>query len=344
MVNKTLKYWGGAKLGEGSKGIVYDLNCKQDEESFCKIIESWSDDISGLELYSKDGKHKLDPVKTLGFIKYISNKKNRIVKILKERKYKPITMKTAKGKRTVKRSLDDEIHSNMKILTKFGEKGDRYLSINPHLVFDNIEFIACSISFKHNITPVTHVIFGQKCTTGKTDLDKLLIDILECIDYMTKLEINHNDIKSDNIMMCEGKYKLIDWGNATFKDDIRGGLFAGPLKYYLSGSTETNALEKLPRKLKRKCPDIYNSELFKAIYSKIESEFTKLAEKKAGYLHSNYKGSNDLFALGITLIEIVIRDNLKEEKYLELIQILTSYTNPATPESALKYVKTNFLK
>ena len=250
-------------------------------------------------------------------------------------------MKTAKGKRTLKRSLDDEIHSNIKILTKFGEKGDRYLSINPHLVFDGIEFIACTISF-HNTKPDTHVIFGQKCTTTKTDLDKLLIDILESIDYMTKVEINHNDIKSDNIMMCEGKYKLIDWGNATFKDDIRGGLFAGPLNYYLSGSTEEKALEKLPEKLKRKCPDIYNSELFKAIYCKIESEFTKLAEKKAGHLHANYKGNNDLFALGITIIEIVIRDNLKEEKYLELIQILTSYTNPATPESALNYVKNTF--
>ena len=342
MAHNTLKYWGGAKLGEGSKGIVYDLNCKKDEESFCKIIEGWSDDISGLALYSKDGKHKLEPAHILAFIKYISNKKNRIVKILKDRKYMSVTMKTAKGKRTLKRSIDDEIHSNMKILTKFGEKGDRYLSINPHLVFENIEFIACTISFKNNIKPATHVIFGQKCNTGKTDLDKLLIDILESIDYMSKFEINHKDIKSDNIMMCEGKYKLIDWGNATFKDDIRGGLFAGPLKYYLSGSTEEKALEKLPEKLKRKCPDIYNSELFKAIYSKIESEFTKLAEKKAGYLHANYKGNNDLFALGITIIEIVIRDHLKEEKYLELIQMLTSYINPVTPESALNYVKNTF--
>ena len=72
-----IKSKGGALLGEGSKGIVYDLS---GDESFYKWLTNQN--IERIQL------HGVGRVPVQEFIEYLRDKPNRIAKIIKQRTYK----------------------------------------------------------------------------------------------------------------------------------------------------------------------------------------------------------------------------------------------------------------
>ena len=303
-----IKSKGGALLGEGSKGIVYDLS---GDESFYKWLTNQN--IERIQL------HGVGRVPVQEFIEYLRDKPNRIAKIIKQRTYKK--------NGTNKRSLEDEIWNNMKILKLFGRKGTEFLTIDPELEFNGQPFISCKL-FSKGVA--TSVIFGKKCDKSEFDLDALIIDVLECLKICSQKEINHNDIKLDNIMYCQGRYKLIDWGNATFNGKLRSGLFAGPAKRYLMGDDAVSAKRELIDKLAYKKPELLLYPLFTSLYTEIVEEF-----KETDFKQLNH----DLFGLGLTIVEALQKEQLDSKKYLGLCKMLTSYLEPPTVEKALKYVK-----
>lgn len=326
---------GGAKLGEGSKGIVYDINSPDDELSFYSIIKSRNQEIEKIILYTPDGKHILEKKDIQPFIDYIQTTKNAIAKFIKTNNTKKRTGKIS----PFKIQNDDEVRGNNKIIQKFGKYAKKYLTIYPDLMFKDISFIACKIYYntKRNNE---YVIFGTKCgVIKKVNIDNLIVDILECLKFTEDKTILHNDIKSENIMYCDGRYKLIDWGNATFGNSMRGGTFMGPLKKYISGFSLQESYDDIPIKVKKLYPYLYKSQAFKDLHNKIVAEFKILIENNDKQsLKNNYKGNDDLFSFGFTILEIVVREQLDYNKYKELIALLTSYLKPASTTNVVDYI------
>jgi serine/threonine protein kinase len=216
-----------------------------------------------------------------------------------------------------------------------GEASDKYLTINPGLKFNGIKFYACHIVYKRSFKR-KYIIFGKKCGfISHIEIDTLIRDIIDILK-LCENKVIHNDIKLENIMYCGGKYKLIDWGNATFNNELRGGLFMDPLKYYFCGGDIKDSIDILPRKMAKKYPDIYNSKLFKTTYERITEEFINLSKEQIQ--KNTYKGNHDLFSLGMTIIQIVITKHINPTKYIPLINLLTSYKNPPTISDALRFI------
>jgi len=325
---------GGAKLGEGSKGIVYDINSPDDEQSFYSIIKSRDQEIEKIILFTPDSKHILGKKDIQSFIDYIQTTKNAVAKFIKT------TTKKRTGKISpFKIRIDDEIRSNIKIIQKFGKYAKKYLTIYPDLIFKNISFIACKIYYNSKRNN-DYVIFGDKCDfIKKVKLDDFINDILACLKFTEKNTILHNDIKSENTMYCGGRYKLIDWGNATFGNSFRGGTFMGPLKKYITGYSLQDSYDDIPVKVKKLYPHLYKSHEYKNLHNKILAEFKILKENNdRTSLKINYKGSSDLFAFGFTILEIVVRENLDYNKYKELIAMLTSYLKPVSTANVVDYI------
>jgi serine/threonine protein kinase len=223
-------------------------------------------------------------------------------------------------------------------MTILGEASDEYLTINPGLNFNGVEFYACYIVYKQSFKR-KYIVFGKKCGfISEIELDKLIKDIIDILKLCEK-KITHNDIKLENIMYCGGKYKLIDWGNATFYNKLRGGVFTGPLKYYLCGGDIKDSVNSLPNNIVKLYPEVYNSELFKTTYKRIYEDFMKCSEMPKSEFQKTYNGNHDLFALGITIIQIVITKQIDPKKYIPLINFLTSYTNPPTISELLRFMK-----
>jgi serine/threonine protein kinase len=336
---RTTRKNGGAKLGEGQKGIVYDISSPDGEESLYSILQSRAHNIESITLYSLNDKISLSKQDFSPFINYIGTIHNKAAKIMKEPRPE-ITLKNKKSIMLKKKRIDDEIRSNIRIVNLFKKDAETYLAMNPKLVFKNTKFLSCKFVYR-NPKSRMYVLFVNKCTgfKNKTNLDQLIVNILECLQIAEEKNIQHNDVKIDNIMYCDGKYKLIDWGNATFGGKMRGGLFTGPFKDYLILSSISQAEASLPLKVEKYYPELYKSDLFKSVYSRIASEFLKVINGKRINELQAYYVNHDLFALGLTILEVANREQLDYKKYSRIIDMLTSYEEPIKANVALKYVK-----
>ena len=76
---------GGVKLGEGSKGIVYDVYGSEGEESFYSIINSKINDIEKIVLYSSNDTCAIGKSSVKYFMNYLKTTSNLIAKIIKKK-------------------------------------------------------------------------------------------------------------------------------------------------------------------------------------------------------------------------------------------------------------------
>jgi hypothetical protein len=112
---------------------------------------------------------------------------------------------------------------------------------------------------------------------------------------------------------------------------MRGGLFMGPLKKYITGHSLQESYEDIPVKIAKHYPELYKTAVFKDVHDKIVSEFNTLIKNSdRESLKKNYKGNDDLFSFGITILQIVVREKLDYNKYSRLIAMLTSYLKPVS--------------
>lgn len=323
---------GGALLGEGAKGIVYDTYDPDKAKSFYTILSNKIKRISQIVLYSdSEKKYTVERSSLADFIEYLKTTNGTIAKLIK----KP---RTDTRKLKYKKRVDDELHSNIKIINMLDSYSDKYLTIDPGLTFNGLKFYSCCIFYTKPVKR-QYVIFGKKCGyIFQLDLDILISDILAILK-LCENKVKHNDIKFENIMYCDGRYKLIDWGNASFKEELRGGVFMGPLKNYLCGVSIKDSINDLPKRLAKRYPEMYHSKLFKHIYAKIIAEFNTIIEKQSEMeLMNSYKGNHDLFAFGMTILQILIKKNLAVAKYIPLIELLTSYKDTVSVDNVIKFI------
>ncbi len=126
----------------------------------------------------------------------------------------------------------------------YGDEISNYTAIKPIFNYNNIDIYA--ISYSNHF-----YIFQEKCykTIDKIqftqdEFNKMINDIYESLLILQKNNFLHNDIKADNIIYCDNKYKIIDWElsysvNSKFKSFFKGSggnfLFNHPYKFYCLG-------------------------------------------------------------------------------------------------------------
>jgi len=299
---------GGAKIGEGMHGIVYDL-CNKGIQSFCKIIEN--SDISKITLYTVDGTKQIESSE---LFKITQQKGKLLAKIFKQKPF--FSMSSAKIE------FLQEIESNTKV--------------SKILNNDLLTFFPDQLGVHIEGSDEMFVLFGIKCNNNfkVSNIKKFGKDILETLVVLNK-EYLHNDVKEDNIVKCGNDYKLIDWGAVTSIDNpkSRTPKTTSPMKVYLEWGmafvTKYIFTKDIHSSIK-KTPE------FKEQYLRIMNEFNyEVSTYYKEDLKKKFYGTHDVFQLGITMLVLVITENLDYQKSKSLIEKLTSLKEPLTAKEAI---------
>jgi serine/threonine protein kinase len=175
-------------------------------------------------------------------------------------------------------------------------------------------------------------------------LDKYIIDILESIVILQSKQYCHNDIKLDNTVLCNNKYKLIDWGASGPIDTIKMGTLLGtnPVKWFVYGYSKYVAETAISYRTHQRYWNFARSERFQYINDRIVEQFTALlaetTDKHA--LNDRFKYSYDVFMLGMSILHATYIYDIPFDKYSLLVRIFTSIRNPIkSAEIALTIAK-----
>lgn len=219
---------GGKNISEGYVGLTMDAYNKYDNIDFYNIIKK--DNPKTVILY---GMNKTIKATDLNLLSYIENKDNFIVKKIKRGN---IIISSATS------NFKNEMNSIKKIYKFMKNNMEEYTTIKPMFNYNNIDIYA--LSYKKN-----YFIFQEKCFNTlenikftQDEFDKMIKDIYGSLELLQKNRFLHNDLKADNIIHCNNKYKIIDWDksyhlNNIFKSlFVRGNfLFNHPYKFYNKG-------------------------------------------------------------------------------------------------------------
>ena len=284
--------------------------------------------IKRIMLYCADGQNKVIRDKQIiGLFKdYVYNKENSIAKIF--------SGASIFATKSTLADFEEEITTNRKIIDLFSSKSE-YLTLGPLKGFRDLDLVGVYVEFESGAKIYASV--GVKC--GPLDqqpinLDKLIQNILETIQILQTASFQHNDIKLDNILFCDDRYKLLDWGqsqHATMHGMKMGTLLAtSPIRWYINGYSELVSNSIITFKTRRKHYDLYKSPIFKVTNDRISAEFHKVleSEKDTEKLHYKYMYSFDVFMLGMTILHAVFKYKLDYAKYAAIIDKFTSLTDP----------------
>jgi len=315
---KTRKTSGGKLLGTGAHGTAYNVG-ESEGESFYKLITT--SPIKSLKIYSSDGFYKsyLAPDAIMNFIEYLKNTKGKIAKILKPTK-------------NIASDFETELAENRHVINIFAEYADKFLTIYPLDEIFGKDVIGTVVTFTNG--EKVYAIFGNKCENNYSmDLDKFIVDILESIEILQITSYQHNDIKLDNIVKCEDRYKLIDWariGLITEKQKVGSLLGTSPMRWYINGYSSLIAKSLISYRTTMRNYGFSKSPQYKITVNRILHEFD--AELKTNpdreHLLTKYAYSFDIFMLGMTILHCVYKYELDFEKYKAVIFKFTSLRHP----------------
>lgn len=221
---------GGRNISEGYIGLTMDVYNKDDNIDLYNLIKN--DKPAKIILYGMKKKYLLTEKLDL-ILKEIEGKSDFIAKKIK------------KGDLIIgfaRKNFKNEFNSVKDIYNFMGNNIKKYTTIKSLFNYDNTDIYAMSYEKKY-------YLFQEKCTDTidnikftQKEFDKMVNDINEEILLLQKNKFLHNDIKPDNIILCKGKYKLIDWDRAYYYKKLfktlymRGYfLFNHPYKFYKKG-------------------------------------------------------------------------------------------------------------
>ena len=326
-------------IGKGKHGIVYNLN------EFNIINKN---NIKNIELFSVKNKDNLIIDKSQDInelFNYMHKTKNKIVKIFKTNR---CFMKNS----YLKNDFYQELKINKKILNIY--KSKKYLTIYPIGKFKSVKLIGSIITLNND--KKIYMIFGNKCENEnfKINLNKYIIDILESIIILQKHNLQHDDIKIDNIVKCSNKYKLIDWGKVCSVKDLSistiYGIYHSPILLYLKGYKFIDFILLIEKfnynynivNSKKNKNFLRKNKNFQDLLIKIKNEIKiiiKINENKKKLLN-RYKFTFDIFMFGIAILHLINKHNLNYNKYKPIIDKFTSLIDPVeNAQDALKYTK-----
>jgi serine/threonine protein kinase len=303
--------FGGKNISEGYKGLTIELRNKEDNIDFYNIFKT--DKPDKIILYGSKKKITLKN----SFEEILNLMEDKTDYIVKKFKRGNILMGNAKL------NFNNEMKSIKRLFKIYGDNISTYTAIKPIFKYNNIDIYAISYSNYF-------YIFQEKCfkTIDKInftqkEFNKMIDDIYESLLILQENNFMHNDIKADNIIYCDNKYKLIDWelaySNKTrYKSFFKGSggnfLFNHPYKFYNLG---------IP---------LFVYHFFNYIFKKIDyksnswiyklKSYKKLNEKikdSVDYLINNKKNLNnyyDMYSFALLIIFLAEKNNCQYPKSL----------------------------
>jgi len=323
-------------IGEGFHGKTYRVAGDPYGTGFANLLAG--EKILKITFLTMDKKYPLiltkeDDIAT--FIKFLYNNKGSIAKIFKDQYFLTGV--------TIIQDFEDEIEANRNVVEYYGRQAKKFLTIAPMEHFMGVEFFGTIIEIEHS-SPL-YVTYAVMCN-NKYNMNpgKFIVEILESIEVLQKADYQHNDIKLDNVVLCEDRYKLIDWGQASKIDTINVGdmISTSPVKWYIKGAPGYFAQKIMNIRTRMVDYEYEKSNIFQETYARIRTEFYGLIHDSpnTSELFETYKKSFDIFMAGMTLLHAVHRFSLNYNTYKPIIEVLTSIKNPITdPKIALKIVQ-----
>jgi serine/threonine protein kinase len=340
MVTRTRKQKrGGALLGEGAHGKAYNVGrTPRNTESLYKLFKQTPYKAIHLQTLEQEDPVELTTSQDMDdFITFLEHTKHLIGKVVKAPQFWQ--------KKSQEREFREELDVNKTVVKAFGSKSEKFLTIQPVKGFRHYSIVGCIGIPKKTSAPL-YVIFGHKCSpTYAVHLDQFVLDITETLVELESHGLRHNDIKPTNVVRCDDRYKLIDWGaTTTDKKATRGGgvPMSSPMRYYVGG---------LPSYLARTFPyigveyeynDWFNTNHYQDLFNKIDKEFLEILEKPSdrATLFQRYGPSSDLYQLGITVALLMYKHDLNTPKYQRVMERLTSLAHPfRSAKEALPWIR-----
>jgi serine/threonine protein kinase len=244
-------------------------------------------------------------------------------------------------------SFHEEV-MNMKTIYKIFKQDTEKLTTLTSLNLYGFNFIAAYIVFHDN----THIYttFTKRCDSDleHTKMNnhlfkKLMRDLLIVLDRMQSNNFIHCDIKPDNIIYCKKnkKFKLIDWGMATYIDinkRLYGNIHCNmPLSAYIFGYPQAVASRLIYYANWKKNKEYFESPIFQEVYKVITSDFAEVMKRQLTRLQllELYGKKQDIFALGMTLAYLVAVHKLDWKKHKTFIMQLISLESCLDAHEAL---------
>lgn len=322
-------------LGEGFHGKTYRLGKHLKGETLAKLLDNKH--IQKVKLYTDNSLEEIyltesDDIHK--FVEFISSRSGVIAKV-----FKSIFLTTGVTKQ---QDLEDELSINRKIVNYYGDKAAKYLTVAPIGGFRNLKIGGFYIEFNNKDT--IYVAIGSECDNKfGMNLRKMVVDILESLVVLQEQGYQHNDIKLDNIVRCKGRYKLIDWGQASSIEEFKFGdmICTNPIKWYINGFPSIVSRKLMDYRTSMVNSPYEKSELFQEKNKQIVAEFNEIVAGSPDIhvLRNKYKRNFDVFMVGMTMLHSVFRYNLDYDKYKPLIDKLTSLKHPLTSaKEALRYI------
>jgi len=366
--NKNTKKKGGRKFGSGFKGEVMDL-CnykKHDAYNLCKKLNP--KDIDNIKIYLKKYNESIQP-----FVLNTQEEIEEFVQFIKSPQGKKYVVKEFYNYKI----KDSDFHHEMesyetisKIITEkenlvgmpynentllIGFEMNYKLSIKQNIenelygLLQNSPFDGIA-DFIHEKINKRLFVINKKCqktinakivnkfTVGT--FQKFVIEILNTIVKLNKINVAHGDIKLDNIMICNNKFSLIDWEQSRKMDyyrlKINLAMGSCPVYYIIKFGSLWEAVHTIA------IPFIINVTGCNDHDSKTNSQyilngvdyykeiFNSMPETAA---FERVKHGLDLYSFGLILYGILehnahLQHNSKYQKYREFVEKIYKYENP----------------
>jgi len=311
-------------IGEGFHGKTYHL----------EALPLHGEKVTSIVLYTADKTNILLKGSDLEeFLAFLSKTRGIIAKVFKSQFL--ITGST------VHRDFMEELDANERILTAY-KNNLKFLTITPVTGFRKLRIVGMELI---SDTGSKYVVFSTMCKNVFTARDVTpLKEIMESIVVLQKSGYQHNDIKFDNIVKCDDRFKLIDWGQASPIDEIYIGdmICTSPVKWYLMGAPSYFADKFMDVRAITIDKDYEASPPFREQEERIRNEFFAVLgrSQEKEKLMQKYKKTFDIFMAGMTFLQIIHKFGLSYKKYKPLIEALTSLEKPISdPVEALRLIK-----
>jgi len=307
-------------LGSGVYGTTYTSEALYNQLNI--------DTIDSLTLYTVKGVHLLngsDPIAS--FFKYLKAQTDIIVKTYN-------TSAVFISGNLPAKNFKDELKEHRRILALYGSQAKQYLTIYP-IKYDGLHILGAKIVTRGSSQ---YILFGHLCKNHfQIHIQPFLVDVLKSLVILEKAGYLHNDIKLDNIVLCNGRYKLIDWGLAGPLTQCKIGDMIGtnPIKWYLMGFPNIFTDNVLPVRTTMIDPGFVASDLFREVYYTVYAEYQEviqLLDRKQ--LTKAYAPTFDVFMLGMLLLYILYKQG-SNQRYLSLVKRFVSLQEPLTANQAL---------
>jgi serine/threonine protein kinase len=265
------------------------------------------------------------------FLHYLKTQKDLLVKT-----YKTNFLLTGSRRQD---NFNVELAENKRILSVYGSKAKAYLTLYPITGFRSYTLLGASLHL-HEANDF-YMIFGHRCQNKfSIEPNHMLRDLLKSLEILQKARYLHNDIKLENIVLCDNTYKFIDWGQAGSFNQLHMGDMIGtsPVKWHLMGFSELYTDHIMALRTQMVNSDFRFSQLFDEVQQQIHNEYQEIVASSPSFksLVRTYTDTFDVFMLGMVLLRAIHKYGLDTIKWLPLVKALVSLKKPLNAKEALK--------